>query len=103
MMPLKQFKRTIHTKKFFMQEKVAGLIDSYNSFMDNLISQIRDLKMRKSLELSMMWLRDLAENEDEYELMRKIYRMDFTNLTCQDINSVYFKLLHNEELERKKV
>ena len=46
----------------------------------------------------MLWLRELAENEEEYELMRKIYRMDFSGLTCQDVNSVYYKIIHNEEL-----
>ena len=57
MMPLKQFKRTIHSKKFFMQEKIRKLIDTYNSFMENLINQIRELQLKKSLELSMLWLR----------------------------------------------
>lgn len=35
--------------------------------------------------------------------MRKIYRMEFGKLSCQDINSVYYKMIHNEELEKKNV
>ena len=46
----------------------------------------------------MMWLRELAQNEEEYELMKKIFRMDFTNLNCQQISSVYYKIIHNEEI-----
>lgn len=43
----------------------------------------------------MLWLRDLASSEEEYEVMKKIYRMDFEGLNCRDINSIYYKIIHN--------
>lgn len=33
--------------------------------------------------------------------MKQVYRMDFRNLSCQDIHSVYFKIIHNQELYSK--
>ena len=36
-MPLKDLKRTIHEKKFYMQEKINILLSVYNEYMDNLI------------------------------------------------------------------
>lgn len=60
MMPLTQFRRTINEKKFKMSDKVAVLTDRYNLFMDELIKEIIELKLRKSVELSMLWLRELA-------------------------------------------
>lgn len=59
-MPLTQFRRTINEKKFKMSDKVAVLTDRYNLFMDELIKEIIELKLRKSVELSMLWLRELA-------------------------------------------
>lgn len=49
----------------------------------------------------MLWLRELASNEDEYELMRQVYRMDFRNLSCHDIHSIYYKIIHNDALYQK--
>lgn len=43
-----------------MQEKIDILLIQYNKFMDKLISEVKELQMRKSLELSMLWLRELA-------------------------------------------
>lgn len=51
----------------------------------------------------MLWLRELANNEDEYELMKKVHRMDFTGLTCQKIHSIYKKIIHNQHLEKKSI
>ena len=63
MLSLKQFKRTVLAKKFIMQEKVEGLVNTFTQFMDRLIEEIRELKLRKSIELSMLWLRELAKDE----------------------------------------
>ena len=30
--------------------------------------------------------------------MKQVYRMDFRHLTCKDIHSVYFKIIHNQGL-----
>lgn len=57
MLPLAQFKRSINEKKFQMEEIVCKLTDTYSDFMDKLIKEIKELKLRKSIELSMLWLR----------------------------------------------
>jgi phage host-nuclease inhibitor protein Gam len=66
MMPLGQFKRNLNEQKFKMADKVASLTDQYSAFMDELIQEITELKLRKIVELSMLWLRELATTEDEY-------------------------------------
>jgi phage host-nuclease inhibitor protein Gam len=50
--------------KFKMTDKVAVLTEQYSSFMDELIKEITELKLRKIVELSMLWLRELASTED---------------------------------------
>lgn len=77
MMPLGQFKRAINEKKFRMGDKVGALTDQYSAYMDELIREISELKLRKIVELSMLWLRELATSEEEYENLRKIYRNDY--------------------------
>lgn len=57
MLPLKHFKKTLQEKKFRMNEKIGVLIDQYNALMDALIEEIRELKLRKNIEFSMLWLR----------------------------------------------
>lgn len=57
MLPLKHFKKTLQEKKFRMNEKIGLLIDQYNALMDALIEEIRELKLRKNIEFSMLWLR----------------------------------------------
>jgi phage host-nuclease inhibitor protein Gam len=57
MMPLAQFKRNLNEQKFKMADKVAALTDQYSAFMDELIKEITELKLRKVVELSMLWLR----------------------------------------------
>ena len=57
MLPLKHFKKTLQVKKFRMNEKIGLLIDQYNALMDALIEEIRELKLRKNIEFSMLWLR----------------------------------------------
>lgn len=63
MMPLSHFKRSINEMKFKMADKVGELIDQYSNFMDQLIKEITELKLRKTVELSMLWLRELSSNE----------------------------------------
>lgn len=47
-----------------MSDKVAVLAEQYSAFMDELIKEITELKLRKVVELSMLWLRELATTED---------------------------------------
>jgi hypothetical protein len=103
MMPLAQLRRTINEKKFRMADKVAVLTDQYSAFMDQLIKEITELKLNKIVELSMLWLRELAANEDEYENLRKLYRNDYEGLTCKDVHWLYFKVIGNEKLEKQKL
>jgi len=51
----------------------------------------------------MLWLRELASNEEEYENLRKIYRNDYEGLTCKDIHWLYFKVVNNESLKNQKL
>ena len=37
MLSLRQFKRAVFAKKFIMQEKVEGLVNTFAQFMDKLI------------------------------------------------------------------
>lgn len=64
-------------KKICMQIKVSSLISTFTKFIDELVNKIQEIKLRKCAQLSMLWLRDLAKSEEEYELLCKIYRMDF--------------------------
>lgn len=50
-----------------MGDKIAALTESYTRFMDQLIEEIADLKMRKVIEMGTLWLRELAASEEEYE------------------------------------
>lgn len=77
MMPLGQFRRNLNEQKFKMGDKVAALTEQYSAFMDNLIREITELKLRKVVELSMLWLRELASTEEEYETLRRVYRNDY--------------------------
>lgn len=43
-----------------MADKVSTLTDQYSAFMDELIREITELKLRKIIELSMLWLRELS-------------------------------------------
>ena len=99
MMPLTQFRRTINEKKFQMADKVGTLVDEYCQFMDQLMVQINELKLNKSVELSMLWLRELASNEEEYETLRRLYRNDYSGLSCRDVHNLYFKVVGNHGME----
>jgi hypothetical protein len=47
MMPLGQFRRNLNDQKFKMGDKVAVLTEQYSAFMDDLIREITELKLRK--------------------------------------------------------
>jgi hypothetical protein len=103
MMPLGQFRRAINEKKFRMGDKVGALTDQYAAYMDELIKEISELKLRKIVELSMLWLRELATSEEEYENLRKIYRNDYEGLTCRDVHWLYFRVMGNQSLEEQSL
>lgn len=44
--------------------------------MDDLIAEVTELKVRKSIEMSTLWVRELAQTEEEYEQFKKIFRND---------------------------
>ena len=81
--PLSQFRRTVNELKFQMADKVGALTDQYSNYMDQLISEIADLKARKVIELGTMWLRELSETEEEYEHLKRIFRNDYEGFSCQ--------------------
>lgn len=62
MIPLKTFKHNLYDAKFKMGEKVDALVQEYEKFMNKLIDQIQELQVRKKIQLSMLWLRELAED-----------------------------------------
>lgn len=35
--------------------------------------------------------------------MRKIYRNEYDGLTCNQIHKLYFKLAHNDKLQKQKI
>lgn len=101
MMPLGQFRRNLNEQKFKMSDKVAALTEQYSAFMDELIREVTELKLRKVVELSMLWLRELASTEEEYDNLRRVYRNDYEGLTCKDAHSLYFKVIGNDTLQSK--
>jgi heme oxygenase len=103
MMPLRDFKRNIDEKRLLMGKKVEVLVQQFSDFMDKFINEIKEIKARKCLELSMLWVRDLSKSEDEYELIKRIYRMDFKGISCKDVHDIYFKIIHNEKLFTKNI
>ena len=51
----------------------------------------------------MLWLREVASTEEEYESLRRIYRNDYEGLTCKEAHNLYFKVVGNDTLAKKKL
>ena len=83
-----------------MADKVAVLTDQYSAFMDELLTQIADLRARKVVELGTLWLRELADSEEEYEQLKRLFRNDIQGFHCSEIYAFHQKITRTQNIQR---